>query len=98
MQFNSRISNASAVIQRLQVDDNNKFLRGPFLANLEIERRKHMHGKGNDENLLRALTDYYVRYILHFDFQSPKFKFYFLFFFIILFISTVQLGASTHSR
>ncbi|XP_023006933.1 N-terminal acetyltransferase B complex auxiliary subunit NAA25-like [Cucurbita maxima] len=60
--FNSRISNASAVIQRLQEDDNNKFLRGPFLANLEIERRKHMHGKGNDENLLRGLTDYYVRF------------------------------------
>ncbi|XP_022149780.1 N-terminal acetyltransferase B complex auxiliary subunit NAA25-like isoform X2 [Momordica charantia] len=60
--FDSRISNASAVVQSLQEDSNNKFLRGPFLANLEIERRKHMHGKGNDEELLGALTNYYVRF------------------------------------
>ncbi|XP_038901393.1 N-terminal acetyltransferase B complex auxiliary subunit NAA25 [Benincasa hispida] len=60
--FDSRISNASAVIQKLQEDSNNKLLRGPFLANLEIERRKHMHGKGDDEKLLGALTDYYVRF------------------------------------
>lgn len=85
MQFDSRISNASAVIHRLQEDSNNKFLRGPFLANLEIERRKHMHGKGNDEKLLGALTDYYVRYILHFYFQTPNFKFYW-FFFLLFFI------------
>lgn len=74
MQFDSRISNASAVVQSLQEDSNNKFLRGPFLANLEIERRKHMHGKGNDEELLGALTDYYVRYILHFDFWRCEFQ------------------------
>lgn len=60
--FDSRISNASAFIQRLQEDSINKLLRGPFLANLEIERRKQMHGKGNDEKLLEALTDYYVRF------------------------------------
>ncbi|CAK9314599.1 unnamed protein product [Citrullus colocynthis] len=60
--FDSRISNASAFIQRLQEDSNNKLLRGPFLANLEIERRKHMHGKGDDEKLLGALADYYVRF------------------------------------
>ncbi|KAL0537778.1 hypothetical protein IC582_026764 [Cucumis melo] len=59
--FDSRISIASAFIQRLQEDSNNKLLRGPFLANLEIERRKHMHGKGDDEKFLGALTDYYVR-------------------------------------
>ena len=64
-QFDSRISIASAFIQRLQEDSNNKLLRGPFLANLEIERRKHMHGKGDDEKFLGVLTDYYVRYILH---------------------------------
>ncbi|XP_031743056.1 N-terminal acetyltransferase B complex auxiliary subunit NAA25 isoform X2 [Cucumis sativus] len=60
--FDSRISIASAFIQRLQEDSNNKLLRGPFLANLEIERRKHMHGKGDDEKFLGVLTDYYVRF------------------------------------
>ncbi|XP_023512979.1 N-terminal acetyltransferase B complex auxiliary subunit NAA25-like isoform X1 [Cucurbita pepo subsp. pepo] len=60
--FDSRISDASAVVQKLQEDSQNKLLRGLFFANLEIERRKHMHGKGNDEKLLGALTDYWVRF------------------------------------
>lgn len=83
MQFDSRISNASAFIQRLQEDSNNKLLRGPFLANLEIERRKHMHGKGDDEKLLGALADYYVRYSFHLTSKvqiSNSFFFCFCFF------------------
>ena len=85
MQFDSRISDASAVVQKLQEDSQNKLLRGLFFANLEIERRKHMHGKGNDEKLLGALTDYWVRYILHFDVQTSNFKLYLLFFLFFIY-------------
>lgn len=64
MQFDSRISEASALVQKLQEDSNNNFTRGPFYANIEIERRKHLHGKGDDYKLMEALMQYYIRYTI----------------------------------
>lgn len=62
VQFDSRISNASAFVQKLQKDTDENFIRCPYLANIEIERRKHLHGKDNDEKLMELLMQYFVRY------------------------------------
>lgn len=61
MQFDSRISDASAFLQKLQATPSNDSIRCPYLANLEIERRKHLYGKGNDDILIEALLKYFSR-------------------------------------
>ncbi|KAF7833806.1 N-terminal acetyltransferase B complex auxiliary subunit NAA25 [Senna tora] len=63
-EFDSRISNASAFIQKLQADTTNNSVRGPYLATIEIERRKHLRGEGNDVNLMNAIVQYFCRYII----------------------------------
>ncbi|XP_024023343.1 N-terminal acetyltransferase B complex auxiliary subunit NAA25 [Morus notabilis] len=60
--FDSRISNASAFVQKLQKDTDENFIRCPYLANIEIERRKQLHGKDNDEKLMELLMQYFVRF------------------------------------
>jgi N-terminal acetyltransferase B complex non-catalytic subunit len=62
MQFDTSMSNALAFIQKLQADTNNNNLRCPYLANLEVERRKHLYGKGDDDKLMEALMQYFLRY------------------------------------
>jgi len=64
MQFDSCISDASAFIQKLQADTSDNTIRCPYLGNLEVERRKHLYGKGDDEKLMGALMQYFFRYIL----------------------------------
>lgn len=64
VQFVSRISNASAFVQKLQADNNSKSIRGPYLANLEIERRKCLYGKKNEDELIEALMQYFLKYIM----------------------------------
>lgn len=63
MQFISRLSNASAFAQKLQAEAGNDFIRCPYLANLEIERRKQLQGKGDDDKLIEVLMQYFFRYI-----------------------------------
>ena len=63
MQFISRLSNASAFAHKLQAEAGNDFIRCPYLANLEIERRKHLQGRGDDDKLIEALMQYFLRYI-----------------------------------
>jgi hypothetical protein len=46
VQFDSRISIASAFIRKLQTNTVDNSVRGPYLAPIEIERR-HLRGKGN---------------------------------------------------
>ncbi|KAM7256557.1 hypothetical protein ACFE04_012298 [Oxalis oulophora] len=60
--FDSRISNASAFVNKLQEDNDNNSMRGPYLASLEIERRKHLYGKHNDDELVEALVQYFHRF------------------------------------
>lgn len=60
--FDARISDASAFVQKLQAEANNDSIRGPYLANLEIERRKHLFEKGDDDKLMEALMQYYSRF------------------------------------
>ena len=69
MQFDSRISKASAFVQKLQEDTDQNFVRCPYLANIEIERRKHLQGKGDSDKLIESLTQYFDRYYI-IDFTS----------------------------
>ncbi|KHN22789.1 N-terminal acetyltransferase B complex auxiliary subunit NAA25-like [Glycine soja] len=58
-QFDSQISIASACVQKLQADTINNLIRCPYLATIEIERRKHLRGKGNDDNLMDGIVQYF---------------------------------------
>ncbi|KAA3489485.1 Phagocyte signaling-impaired [Gossypium australe] len=60
--FDSCVENASAFVQKLQAEASNDSLRNPYLANLEIERRKCLFRKNNDDNLVEALLQYYSRF------------------------------------
>jgi len=64
MQFDSQISIASACVQKLQADTINNLIRCPYLATIEIERRKHLRGKGNDDNLMDGVVQYFCRYLM----------------------------------
>lgn len=61
MQFDSRISSASELVQKLQRDTENSNLRGPHLAEIEIEKRKFLYGKKNDSELLKSLLQYFLK-------------------------------------
>jgi N-terminal acetyltransferase B complex non-catalytic subunit len=61
--FDSRISSASDLVQKLQRDAENSNLRGPYLAELEIEKRKFLFGKKNEDKLLESLLQYFLKYV-----------------------------------
>ncbi|KAI9196072.1 hypothetical protein LWI28_020834 [Acer negundo] len=60
--FDSRILDASNFVQKLLADTSNNFLRCPYLGNLEIERRKLLYGKNNDDELMESLMQYFSRF------------------------------------
>ncbi|KAJ6878417.1 hypothetical protein NC651_030992 [Populus alba x Populus x berolinensis] len=60
--FHSRISTSLAFVKKLQADTSNDFIRCPYLATLEIERRKRLHGKGNDDDIVEALMLYFLKF------------------------------------
>ena len=64
VQFDSRISIASAFIRKLQTDTVDNSVRGPYLATIEIERRRHLRGKENDNNLMDGIVQYFCRYLI----------------------------------
>ncbi|GMI92020.1 TRANSCURVATA 2, NatB auxiliary subunit [Hibiscus trionum] len=60
--FDSCVEKASAFVQKLQSETSNESLRNPYLAHLEIERRKCLFRKNNDDGLIEALLQYYLRF------------------------------------
>lgn len=60
--FESCISKATEFVKKLQADTTDNSIRGPYLANLEIERRKKLFGKNNDDALVDALLQYFSRF------------------------------------
>ncbi|GMP48989.1 hypothetical protein CsSME_00016140 [Camellia sinensis var. sinensis] len=60
--FDSRILIASAFVQKLFAEASTDSARCPYLANLEIERRKFLFGKGDDDKLIEALIQYFFRF------------------------------------
>lgn len=72
LQFDSRISEASTFVQKLRADTSHDVARCPYLANVEIERLKLLHGKNNEDELMEALVQYFLRYSMSF-FSMPIF-------------------------
>ncbi|MFS7964701.1 putative N-acetyltransferase B complex, non-catalytic subunit [Helianthus anomalus] len=62
VQFDICISKASDFVENLMTEVGNDSIRGPGLANLEIERRKIMYGRGNAEKLTGDLVLYFSRF------------------------------------
>uniref|UniRef100_A0A7C9ARA7 Phagocyte signaling-impaired protein n=1 Tax=Opuntia streptacantha TaxID=393608 RepID=A0A7C9ARA7_OPUST len=60
--FYSRIEDALAFVQKLQIEAKGDSKRGPYLAYLEIHRRKHLHGRGEKEKFKDALVQYFSRF------------------------------------
>ncbi|KAD4584271.1 hypothetical protein E3N88_21872 [Mikania micrantha] len=60
--FDSRISRASEFVGNLITEAGSDSIRGPGLANLEIERRKIIFGKGNAEKLMGDFILYFSRF------------------------------------
>ncbi|KAH9662102.1 N-terminal acetyltransferase B complex auxiliary subunit NAA25 [Citrus sinensis] len=60
--FNSRISEASTSVKKLHADTSVNLIRCPYLANLEIERRKLLYGKNNNDELMEAVLEYFLSF------------------------------------
>ncbi|KAL7187189.1 hypothetical protein ACSBR1_037292 [Camellia fascicularis] len=60
--FDSRILIAPAFVQKLFAEASTDSARCPYLANLEIERRKFLFGKGDDDKLIEALMQYFFSF------------------------------------
>lgn len=60
--FYSRIEDAVGFVQKLETEAKIDPKRGPYLAYLEIHRRKHLHGKGDKEKFIEALVQYFSRF------------------------------------
>lgn len=63
LQFDSRMLGAVSFVQKL-MEANNNSERGPYLALLEIERRKLLCEKGDAEKFVEDLMQYFIRYAL----------------------------------
>ncbi|KAF8018754.1 hypothetical protein BT93_H3607 [Corymbia citriodora subsp. variegata] len=60
--FDSRITRATTFVHKLQENLGNDIVRCPYLAGLEIERRKHLYGKGDEQKLMEDLIQYFFRF------------------------------------
>ncbi|ESQ42535.1 hypothetical protein EUTSA_v10012545mg [Eutrema salsugineum] len=60
--FDFRISSASDLVQKLQRETENTNVRGPHLAEIEIEKRKLLFGKKNENKLLESLRQYFLKF------------------------------------
>ncbi|KAI3461689.1 hypothetical protein Pfo_018352 [Paulownia fortunei] len=62
VQFDSRMSTAVNFVQKLMVEANNNSERCPYLAHLEIGRRKLLFGKGDADKVVEDLMHYFIRF------------------------------------
>nr|CAD1839857.1 unnamed protein product [Ananas comosus var. bracteatus] len=60
--FDSRLSSALSVVEKLQKDGHDDCVRGPYLATIEIERRRRLNGNADDGKFLEALLIYFQRF------------------------------------
>ena len=51
-------------MQRLQENNSSDCVRGPHLANIEIERQRCLNGNPNNIKLMEALVKYFHRFVL----------------------------------
>ncbi|XP_027090776.1 N-terminal acetyltransferase B complex auxiliary subunit NAA25 isoform X1 [Coffea arabica] len=60
--FDTRISRASVFVEKLMAECDNASIRSPHLANLEIQKRKLIYGKGDPGKLVEELMQYFSRF------------------------------------
>lgn len=60
--FDSQIEIASQFVQKLENESSSDFVRCPYLANLEIERRKRLFGRVDDVQLVDSMFKYFSRF------------------------------------
>ncbi|CAI9301000.1 unnamed protein product [Lactuca saligna] len=60
--FDSRISRASEFVEKLKAEAGSDSIRNPDLANLEIERRKIIFGKGSYDKLMEDIILFFSRF------------------------------------
>uniref|UniRef100_M8D7I3 Uncharacterized protein n=1 Tax=Aegilops tauschii TaxID=37682 RepID=M8D7I3_AEGTA len=60
-QVESRLASALLFVQKLQKNDSSDSVRGPHLANIEIERQHRL--SGNSTKFMEALVNYFHRYV-----------------------------------
>lgn len=58
----SRLTSALSFVQRLQENNSSDCVRGPHLANIEIERQRCLNGNSNNTKLMEALVKYFHRF------------------------------------
>ncbi|CAL5094318.1 unnamed protein product [Urochloa decumbens] len=58
----SRLTSALSFVQRLQENNSSDCVRGPHLANIEIERQRCLSGNPNNIKLMEALVKYFHRF------------------------------------
>ncbi|CAN6351382.1 unnamed protein product [Urochloa humidicola] len=58
----SRLASALSFVQKLQENNSSDCVRGPHLANIEIERRRCLSGNPNNIKLMEALVKYFHRF------------------------------------
>ncbi|KAK4762740.1 hypothetical protein SAY86_008508 [Trapa natans] len=61
-EIDSRISRATSFVEKLLASTSDSLIRCPYLASLELERRKQLHGNENIFNLMEALVEYFSRF------------------------------------
>lgn len=58
----SCLTSALSFVQNLQVNDSGDCVRGPHLANIEIERQHRLNGNTTDRKFIEALIIYFHRF------------------------------------
>lgn len=58
-------------MQRLEENNSSDCVRGPHLANIEIERQRCLNGNPNNSKLMEALVKYFHRFVLVNLFPAP---------------------------
>lgn len=61
-EFDLRVSEVRSFIQKLQENNVHEVRRGPFLANIEVEKRRLMFGKKNNGELMQSFLEYFRRF------------------------------------
>ena len=49
-------------MKKLQIKVDGDPVRCPYLANIEIEKRRRLHGRTVDKRLVEALLEYFCRF------------------------------------
>ncbi|CAA7398214.1 unnamed protein product [Spirodela intermedia] len=60
--FEERVSSALSFVQKLQREVDGDSVRCPYLADIEIEKRRRLYGRADNGRLMHALLEYFCRF------------------------------------